>query len=101
MSISLLNKNTGTVIKNLLFVKMILMEEIGSEFNKLLDKNYIVYDKYKILKIKNHLIQNLPEEEIISGYEKLKNLHEFNDIKNLFGQYDKINKDIERIYAEI
>ena len=91
------------MLRDLILAKILIFEalQIDPEFNQILSKSYMILDKFKIFKMKNYVLQNVPktEAEIKNIYEGIQHLADYHRLKQFVDKNEKMKKDLERIYT--
>jgi hypothetical protein len=95
--------NIGVLLRDFITIKILIFEELLTklDINKVLARNYLLLDKFKILKVKNLLIQQVPknEAEVRSVYEKILKVSELDQLKAIAEKNLSLKKEIDRVYT--
>lgn len=96
-------KNIGVILRDFITIKILIFEELLNKLdtNKFLAKNYLLLDKFKILKVKKLLIEQGPknEDEFRLCYEKIEKINDLDQLKVFAEQNLSLRKEMERVYT--
>ena len=97
-NILLYNKEYQVLIKSFMKAKKNLIEWLISTYHGEKISDNILFSSQKIFLVKNYIINSINDKEISDKYNTLKNLNDFNDIKEVIKDNAYLQDKIYDIY---
>ena len=103
-NILILDLNNKKAIENCSYAKLRLANEIFKHYGENLEKFSLLINDYKIFKVKNYIItefcqKNIIKEELNVLYNKIRNFMDYNDLYDIVSDNDILRNEIYNIYT--
>ena len=99
-NILLFRQNSQTFIKNYIDAKMALVEGMIKMYYNEKITNNLLFSAYKIFLVKNNIIKEIENSEVLNMYNTLKNLDNYSDIIDEIKDNEKLKEKIYEIYIK-
>ena len=98
-NILIFNKNTYELLREFMEAKMVLVDGIIKMYYNEKITNTLIFSAYKIFLVKNAIIKELDNKEVINMYDVIKNLNDYKEIIDEIKD-NKLKEKLHSIYTQ-